>query len=236
MLLRVVPAFLVCTLVTWSALCQARDPDATWVATRSEDGVQSYRHSAPGELDAFRAETTMTADVWTLLAILEDVDRACSWTAHCSEMRAVRRLGARDLLVYAQMDAPWPVRDRDVITRVRLELSSMHAMVADIEAVREPSVPPRAGVVRMPQMRARYSFAVEGPRRVRVSYEVAVDPGGTLPDWLKNLVARDLAHDTLDRLRSRAQWAEETATYRVRARELAALAESELDKQVQARP
>lgn len=221
----------------FSAVCHGRDVDAGWVPTRNDQGIQSYRASASGaSLDAFRAETTMAADMWSLLAILEDVDRACTWTAHCEEMRAVRRVGTRELLVYARMDAPWPVRDRDVITRVRLELTSLRAVVADIESVAEPSLPPRPGVVRMPRMRARYTFIAEGSGQVRVSYEVSVDTGGTLPDWLKNLVARDLAHDTLDRLRRRAAWAAETGTYRVRAGELAAIATAELGQRVQAQP
>jgi START domain len=223
--------------VCWSAVCHGRDVEVDWVPTRSDHGIQSFRASGGrAPLDTFRAETTMAADLWSLLAILEDVDQACSWTAHCAEMRAVRRVGPRELLVYAQMDAPWPVRDRDVVTRVRLELTSLRAVVADIESVTEPTLPARPGIVRMPRMRARYTFLAEGSGRVRVSYEVAVDPGGTLPDWLKNLVARDLAHDTLDRLRQRAAWVEQHGTYRARARELAAIATAELGERVQASP
>lgn len=210
---------------------------AGWVATRSESGIESSRRRAEGvPLDAFRGVTTIESDLWTVLAILEDVDRAAEWTAHCAEMRAVARPSPRELLVYARMDAPWPVRDRDVVTRVRLTSSDLRTVVAEIEAVPEPSEPPRAGVVRMPQMRARYELGVERSGTLRVSYEVSVDPGGTLPDWLKNLIARDLAHDTLARLRSRTAWAHAHGTYRARAQELARLAASELGDRIEARP
>jgi len=216
---------------------RAIEPEQDWVHTRTDDGIESFRSAeGAGSRETLRAVTEVQGDVWSLLAILEDVDRACEWTAHCAEMRRVRRYGPRDMLVYARMDAPWPVRDRDVVTRVRLELGSLHEIQADIQSVADPSVPANPGVVRMPSMRARYAFRVVGPERVRVSYEVSVDPGGTLPDWLKRLVARDLAHDTLERLRGRTAWARTSGIYRARAGELAAIARADLGERVQAQP
>jgi hypothetical protein len=58
-----------------------------------------------------------------------------------------------------------------------------------------------------------------------VDYELEIDPGGTLPDWLKALISKNFAHDTLDRLRERLKWAEEGGVYRERAAAMAAEAE-----------
>jgi hypothetical protein len=191
-----------------------------WQYVREHDGIASYRRERPGApLSGFRARATFPTDMWTVLSILEDVDRACEWTAHCAEMRKLETQSELDMLVYARMNAPWPVRDRDIVTRVMMTIQSMTEIVADIRSTSGGPAAPD-DVVRMPSMQARYTFVAKGPRQVHVEYEIEVDPGGTLPDWLKNMVGRDLAHQTLERLRERAGWALEHGTYARRAAKL----------------
>lgn len=48
-----------------------------------------------------------------------------------------------------------------------------------------------------------------------------------MPDWLKSMIARDLAHNTLSDLRARVHWARTHGAYRERANWLAALGLSE---------
>jgi hypothetical protein len=200
------------------------DQTATWQYVREQDGITSYRRERPGApLSGFRARAMFPADVWTVLSILEDVDRACEWTSHCAAMRKLQSKSDLEMLVYARMNAPWPVRDRDVVTRVAISIHSQTQIVADIRSMSGgPSVPD--DVVRIPSMQASYRFSVKGPRQVEVEYEIDVDPGGTLPDWVKNMVGRDLAHQTLYRLRERARWALERGAYEQRAAQLQRIA------------
>jgi hypothetical protein len=171
-------------------------------------------------LPPYRATMRIASDVGTVLAVLEDVDQACAWTAHCAEMRKVRTHSAQVIDVYARMDAPWPVRDRDVVTRVRVEPLSESLIVANIERFEDPEVPPLQGVVRMPAMRAAYQLRVLSANEVEVTYDVQVDPGGTLPGWLTALVSRDLARETLTHLADRVVWAKGQGIYADRAASL----------------
>jgi START domain len=200
------------------------DQAASWQFVREQDGIASYRRERPGApLSGFRARATFPADMWTVLSILEDVDRACEWTAHCDEMRKLQVRSDVEMLVYARMNAPWPVRDRDVVTRIAMSINSVTQVVADISSVAGGPAAPD-DVVRIPAMQARYTFVAKGPRQVDVEYEIEVDPGGTLPDWVKNMVGRDLAHQTLQRLRERASWALERGVYVRRASQLQQIA------------
>jgi hypothetical protein len=190
-------------------------------AVRVQEGIYSFQRVRHGDaLPVFRARMRIPSDVWTVLAVLEDVNRACEWTAHCTEMRKLHTLSAQEIVVYARMDAPWPVRDRDIVTRVRVEPEARNLIIARIDGVDTPGTPPRPGVVRMPSMHAAYRFRSLSEREVEVTYDVEVDPGGTLPDWLKTLVSRDLAHDTIARLAARVTWARAQAVYVRRAEEL----------------
>lgn len=200
------------------------DEAAGWEKVRERDGIVSYRRERPGQaLAGFRARMALQAEMWAVLAVLEDVDRAHEWTAHCLEMRKLRGVSERDMLVYARTDAPWPVRDRDVVTRVTTNVVSASEVIVEIHAVRHG--PTHDGVVRIPALDARYVFHKRADGQLEVEYMIEVDPGGTLPDWVKNIVGRDLAYETLNRLRKRSEWARTQGTYAARALRLQAIAD-----------
>lgn len=195
----------------------AHSDEPRWEMTGQRDGIRSFESARPGRpLSAYRAQMELSADPWDALAVLEDVDRACEWTSHCGEMRKLRAASERDLTVYARMDAPWPVRDRDVVVRVRVGIEPRELLVA-IDSL-NGAAPAQAGVVRMPRFVAHYRFQWLESQRTSVEYQIDVDPGGTLPDWLKRIVARDLAHNTLADLRDRVRWARAHGAYRERSR------------------
>jgi hypothetical protein len=194
--------------------------EEAWERVRSQDGIASWKRE--GEpLPTFRARTTLDASVWEALAVLDDVDRACEWTSHCAEMRRLETLSEREVLVYARMDAPWPVRDRDVAVDVAVAYGGIGELTVQIRATQVAELPPTQGAVRMPVFVAHYRFSARGDGRTEVEYQLEFDPGGALPEWLKLLVVKNLAHDTLDDLRDRVRWAQQRGLYAARVKDLA---------------
>jgi hypothetical protein len=189
---------------------------------REREGISTWEAARPEQpLPAFRARMQLDADIWSALAILEDVNRACEWTSRCAEMRQLRRDSEQALWVYARIAAPWPVRDRDVIVRVSVAYGEPGQLLVSIASASDGAYAPASSVVRMPRFAAHYRFAALAAQRTQVEYQIDVDPGGTLPDWLKRVIARDLAHDTLADLRKRVHWARARGVYRERTRDLA---------------
>jgi hypothetical protein len=92
---------------------------------------------------------------------------------------------------------------------------STSEVITEIHAVRH--LPERDGLVRIPALDARYTLRQLAGGQLEIEYMIEVDPGGTLPDWLKNMVARDLAHDTIQRLRERSEWAAARSAYAARS-------------------
>jgi START domain len=203
-------------------------PGENWRLVRRHEGIDSFQADhLQRPLSAFRARMVLEADMWTALAILDDVDRACEWTSHCAEMRRLRATSSEEFLVYARMDAPWPVRDRDVVVRVRVSYGELDELLVSITAAREEQDNAAPSVVRMPRFDAHYRFRALAAERTEVEYQIDLDPGGTLPDWLKQMIARDLSHDTLADLRRRTHWARERGVYGERRRALSASARAQ---------
>ena len=68
------------------------------------------------------------------------------------------------------------------------------------------SVPPKKGMVRVQAMSGYWAFIpvlVDGKnsKNVKVTYELSIDPGGSLPKWLVNTLAVDFPFYTLKNLR-----------------------------------
>ena len=70
------------------------------------------------------------------------------------------------------------VSARDVVLDVRPEVNGCAwSEVTD-------RVPPQSGAVRMPLLRGSWRIEAIDPSRSRVTYEIAVRPGGSIPGWM----------------------------------------------------
>lgn len=64
----------------------------------------------------------------------------------------------------------------------------------------QQGAPPHAGAVRMPLLRGSWLVEPLGSSRSRVTYQIAVNPGGSIPKWLVRRGAASALPDTIKRL------------------------------------
>jgi hypothetical protein len=55
----------------------------------------------------------------------------------------------------------------------------------------------------MPRLEGSYRMEQLAANKTRVTYTVEVDIGGSVPDWMAEMVARDMPYKTLLKLRGR---------------------------------
>ena len=188
----------------------ALQAEPAWREVERADGITvSLRDDPEGGAPAFRGVTELDATAFEILAVIRDVPAQTRWMHQCAEARLVRELDGQTALVYNRSDLPWPVADRDVVVHSRWEASprpesaELHTVLLDARSVAEPTVPERAGIVRMPRLEGAYRLVELAPGRTRVTYEIAFDPGGALPKRLVTAFSRDLPLHTLAGLRRR---------------------------------
>lgn len=174
-----------------------------WERTASEKGVQVYTRPGPGgNLPEFKGVTQMDASVWEVLAILDDIDRACEWTERCSASRELKKFSTTHRIFYNRTGAPWPFTDRDVVLDGRVSgLETGQDVVVDFRSIRTDLRPPVDGVVRMPVMDGTYRVRRLGPTRCEVTLRIRAHPGGVIPDWVAGWVTKRIPIDTLNGLR-----------------------------------
>jgi hypothetical protein len=140
---------------------------ADWELRAEEDGIRVYTRPVPGSpVAAMRAEITILAPVDALLGVL------------MSQQADVQ-------LRYVVTAAPWPVDSRDAIYRYRVSRDA-NAGSATIRVDVAPDAHPRQeGYVRVLEAEGRWRL-VPAEDATKVTWEMHLDPGGSLPAWLVN--------------------------------------------------
>lgn len=165
-----------------------------WVAGDTKDGVAL----------AFRDDPTLGAREMRAIAELRHpasriVDVVCDFTQQLDPDVREAKILSGDLntrysiyLRYAPRYAV--VAARDVVIDVRRHASG--CSWSEDAAAREP----RRDTVRMPLLRGSWSVEALDSSRTRVTYQIAVNPGGRIPKWLVRRGAAGALPDAIKRV------------------------------------
>ncbi len=170
-----------------------------WRYVGIQEGVKLYERSVEGrDLPRVRGTLRIRASVFELLAVLDDIDRACEWNARCLESTVLERRSKTELVFYHLTDLPWPVSDRDVVlvTRVTGYVQGVD-VTASFATTAHRRRPTQDGIVRIPRMQGHFRVQRLGPGLSEVTYELDADLGGWIPDWILRRLGRGVPAGTL---------------------------------------
>lgn len=178
-----------------------------WNLVEDDEGIKVWSLAIPGQdLPGFRGITTVDAPLEEVMAYFLDISKHTEWMHHCDESRLLERLGKSRAILYNRIDAPWPVKDRDVVLDVDHRYTPQRTAVTfRFRTTDEHPVPVPRRVVRIPRLEGFYRFWQESPTRTHVLYQVEVDIGGNVPDGLARRHARALPYETLKALREQVE-------------------------------
>lgn len=181
--------------------CAPSDPDFRAVIDRNH--VRVWTCAIPAEpLRGFRAVTTVRSSLSGLVALLLDTGAAPEWVFRTSRIELLRRDDrAQTFTVRAETNF-WPLQDRDVVINGRIQ-QDPDSLTVHIDSQSTPpgQYPERQEFVRMPNMRGNWEFRPLGNGMVEVTMSGIADPGGSIPDFLVNLVIEETPYQTLLGLR-----------------------------------
>lgn len=185
----------------------ARGTPGPWEVLKTTDGITVKRRKLAGfSLHEFQGRGVLPVPLARLLAAMDDEEHRPEWSAQCVEARVVEAVTEREVILYDRTKGRWPVSDRDAVIRASTALdAAQHEIRIDFRSVEDARVPPVKGVVRMPLLVGHWVLRALPGGATDVEYQVQADPGGSIPDWLANLVSKSLPLRTLQGLREQAQ-------------------------------
>jgi len=170
-----------------------------WELRRDRDGIQVYTRSVEGSPHkAVRTVTVLHAvNLASLVALIEDAAACPDWADRCAESYLHERLSETESLVYTHNDMPFPVKDRDVLARVRWVQNPDTFEVAMTSSATEGILDKVRGRLRLTKAEAKWNFAPQADGSVLISNEVHLDPGSSLPGWVTNMLLVDAPFETM---------------------------------------
>jgi hypothetical protein len=176
-----------------------------WTLQREQGGVTLWsRPNPPGPFQALKLEMQVQARPAALLAVLRDTNRHKLWLPGSREVRLLSHPGPDEDLVYTRLAAPWPAKDRELITHSRLSWLSGCGFTLRVWA--EPdALPPTKGLVRIRASHGVWQADPLGKGGSLIRLETYTHPGGRLPGWLVNQVASTSAFDSFTAIKGLMQ-------------------------------
>lgn len=169
----------------WESVAKAKAPGevSTWL--RSVKGAQ---------VKEFRGVVDLPQAPLRVLLALDNVEAFPDWVFRCKHAERIVGRG-----VYLRFGGIWPASDRDAT------VSSEASILADRVLIRTTVAgdlkPEQKGYVRIPRLDNRFEVVPLPDGGSRVIFQTFVDPGGILPAFISNMVARQGPLETLGDLK-----------------------------------
>ena len=208
--MKLLANFLFALLFCFSASAQKADD---WKLVRNQEGVKIYLRSVEGMgTKQVLGLTKVSATLGSLVSMVKDPENHHSWIYANKQARFLKNISDFEWIYYNISEAPWPVRNRDLITHAKID-QDPDSYVVKIDSEGWPDyVPPNKNLVRIAMLRSLWIFTPKNNGEIDIRFELSIDLGGDIPAWLVNFAIDKGPFNTLlnltevvksDRYRSR---------------------------------
>ena len=206
--MKAMMAYLTSALLILTSSLAVAQPDTraissslNWKLKRDKDGVRVYTAPVPDSKHAaVRGTMEVATPIKELVALILDTDACSEWAALCKESFVADRRSATDFDVYTYNDIPWPVKDRDAVTRVTWSVNPDTGGVHMVAEIIGGIVEKNKKAIRLTTGVTSWTFTPT-EAGTRVENYAHIDPEGSTPAWLTNMLLVDAPHDTLVAMR-----------------------------------
>ena len=87
--------------------------------------------------------------------------------------------------------APWPVSNRDVIVHLKVEQDPLTKKMTFTANGMPDYIPEKEGITRVPMSKSKWIVVPVSPNKLKVEYSMNIDPSGSVPAWMMNMVSAD---------------------------------------------
>ena len=174
--------------------------DGAWQLEKEKDGIRIESRAVPGwSIHEIRGTARIAAPLATVVAVLDDVSAMPQLNDLVVEAHVLQRDDASHYRVYAAMDMPWPVSDRDIVNaRVIARDAATGTVTISDDAVADAE--PRKDYVRIARSHQRWTLTPTADGQVQAELRLLSDPGG-MPAALINTMSVSAPMKTIEKVR-----------------------------------
>ncbi|HHF2909487.1 START domain-containing protein [Vibrio alginolyticus] len=171
-----------------------------WQFESDKNGITIYSQEHSDGLVEIRARMFTPTSYGAFLTLLEDSDNIPNWIDNASHSRVLNQISATENIVYTQFKAPWPAKNRDMVTYSKYWVDEL-GFTIEIKSAPDSYLAEQNGYVRIRSVDATWELQKLTNDTTLVEYKAFADPGGLLPNWLINKLSKESAWATFSNLR-----------------------------------
>jgi hypothetical protein len=194
--------FILIFTITIMLSCPAKAQ--SWDFIKEKDSIKIYTRVETGKsLKSYRGVTILNSPVEKIFTVMEDINNTDWWDKNLTQIKVLHYEKNNSAQYYLVYDLPSPVTDRDLCVDVTITIDKATGE-RTIKAVSLNGViPERNDMVRIKDYRQTWIIKPVDKERTHVLLEGFVDPAGTVPDWLSNMLLIDTPIRAISGLRER---------------------------------
>ncbi len=163
-----------------------------WNFIKEKDGIKIYTRKEPGSsLKSFKGVTDIRASAEKVFNLIGNVKNLDWWDKNLREIRVLYYEKEKRSQYYLVYDSPWPVTDRDLCVDATISTDPVTGMRTITSGPLLNVVPENPDYVRIKEYWQTWVLTPTGKDMVHCVLEGYVDPAGSVPDWIYNMVITD---------------------------------------------
>lgn len=173
---------------------------ADWKLERDYEGILVYTKTVAGSsYKAFKGEIYLDAKLDKVKAVFRDIPSFHKWMSNTRSTKVVEKLGENACIHYVEVEAPWPVSDRDGYYEFNYLGLDNGGLRINVKGVPNYA-PEKSDYVRLQESKG-YWLIEPTDGKVKVTYQMHAEPGGYVPAWAANQSIVETPFFTLKQLR-----------------------------------
>jgi len=184
-------AFLIYSVGVW-----AQEPSGNnWHLEKEGNGIQVFTTAGSSGIKRIKVSAVLNGTLNQVSAIFRDIARQKDWVYSTRRAYLIQKTDDEHLLYYNQTALPWPVSDRDIAIRMKLNEDITHHTLTITQTGEPTAVAVQKGLVRVPHLSGLWQFRESGGQ-LHADYYLDIDPGGSRPAWVVNMFAAKGPYET----------------------------------------
>ncbi len=179
---------------------------SSWKIVKENASIQLLVHPVPdSKVREYMAVAVFDSTLSAPVALLEDTPVYTQWNYKCIEAKLLFKKNDYERITYMATESPWPVENRDIAVKSLLvQDKSTGTITIKLTGIPE-YIPAKEGRVRMASLHGYWIFEPLGCGKIRATYRLHNEPGGSVPDSLVNGTVKDIVYNTVLKMRSMVQ-------------------------------
>jgi hypothetical protein len=178
----------------------------SWEFIKEKEGIKIYtRKEGSNTLKSFRGVMDVKSDFETVSNLIGNVKNVDWWDKNLREIRVLLYEKEKHIQYYLVYGAPWPVTDRDLCVDATITTDPVTG-IRTIYSVPMPNViPENPDYVRIKNYWQKWMIQDMKNGTIHLILEGYVDPAGSVPDWVYNMVITDTPLKIMRGIRDRVE-------------------------------